>query len=352
MTVTDDDGGTDTDTVDVAVAAAFEAPRFADDTGDAQSWTVGTQIAPITVPAAGGNPTPAYAAVGTLPAGIVFDTTSRVISGTPSAVDTGTITIRASNSEGDADWTVAFITSAGPLAPSFADNTGDAQDWTQGATITPITVPLANGNPAPAYAEVGTLPTGISFDKLTRVISGAPTDLGSGTVTIQAMNSEGTANWTVGYTTRAALVAPSFTDDTGDAQSWTTETAIADITVPQALGNPAPSYVAVGSLPAGIAFDTTTRVISGTPNVAGSGTITIRASNSEGNADWTVDFVTTLALTAPSFADPTGDPQVLDNQRLHHSNQCPGSGRQPHADLCGLWHLAHGYLIRRWNSGA
>ena len=57
-------------------------------------------------------------------------------------------------------------------------------------------------------------------------------------------------------------VAPSFTDSTGDDQDWTQNTAITAITVPTASGTPTPTYAVEGSLPAGIAFDTSTRVIS------------------------------------------------------------------------------------------
>ena len=53
-------------------------------------------------------------------------------------------------------------------------------------------------------------------------------------------------------------VAPSFADDTGDAQTWEMGTAIAAITVPEADGTPAPIYAVEGVLPAGIAFDTAT----------------------------------------------------------------------------------------------
>ena len=55
------------------------------------------------------------------------------------------------------------------------------------------------------------------------------------------------------------LTAPSFTDDTGNAQTWTAGTAITSITVPAASGNPTPTYAA--NLPAGLAFTTSTRVI-------------------------------------------------------------------------------------------
>ena len=81
--------------------SVLAAPSFADDTGDAQTWTIGGAITPLTVPAAAGNPTPTYATVGTLPGGIAFDTSTRVISGTPTAQGSGTIRIRATNTRGD-----------------------------------------------------------------------------------------------------------------------------------------------------------------------------------------------------------------------------------------------------------
>ena len=105
---------------------------------------------------------------------------------------------------------------------------------------------------------------------------------------------------TLTLTDDPAAVAPSFADDTGDAQTWTQNTAIAAITVPEADGTPAPTYAVEGSLPAGIAFDTATRVISGTPTATGFGTITIRATNSAGDADWTVDYTISAPASAPS----------------------------------------------------
>ena len=96
-----------------------------------------------------------------------------------------------------------------------------------------------------------------------------------------------------------SLVAPNFSDDTGDAQSWIQNTAITSITVPSASGNPTPTYAVVGNLPSGINFDISSRIISGTPTAAGSGTITIRANNSQGDDDWTVNYTTASAITAP-----------------------------------------------------
>ena len=183
------------------------------------------------------------------------------------------------------------------IAPAFADDTGSAQRWTQGVAITALTVPAATGAPTPTYAVVGSLPRGIAFDTSTRVISGTPTRVGSGTITIRATNAAGSDDWTVTYTATERHVAAAFSDDTGSAQIWTQNAAIAPITVPVAVGVPAPTYIAVGALPPGIAFNASTRVISGTPAVVRSGTIRIRATNAAGSDDWTVAYATAVSTT-------------------------------------------------------
>ena len=391
-----------------------------------RSWTVNTAIASIFVPAATGSPTPTYAVVGSLPSGISFNTTTRIISGTPTATGSGTIRIRATNSQGSDDWTVSYTAAAVPMTvpdrptglaaaaaqgsvpltwddpsdssitsyqilrrdttggetsvtihidsapvgtsyidttdvadsnvyryrikarngqglslqsnfvdvttlaasasvPAFTDNTGDAQTWTQNAAITSLTVPAATGTPTPTYAAVGALPSGISFNANTRVLSGTPTALGSGTIRIRASNSAGSDDWTVSYTTSATNVAPSFADNTGNAQTWTQNEAITLLTVPAATGSPTPTYAAVGSLPAGVTFNTTTRAISGTPTALGSGTITIRATNSEGSDDWTVTYATTAATTGDSVTVPLTGISVFTNYIRWSDNQSLGS---------------------------
>ena len=96
------------------------APNFADDTGDPVTWEQNTAIAVITVPAATGNPKPTYAAQGALPAGVTYtapgasDDNGGTIRGTSTALGSGTITIRATNTQGSDDWTLAFTTRAPP----------------------------------------------------------------------------------------------------------------------------------------------------------------------------------------------------------------------------------------------
>ena len=86
-------------------------------------------------------------------------------------------------------------------------------------------------------------------------------------------------------------VLPYFDDDTGDEITGTIDAQISSITVPKARSTPASLYsVHNSSLPDGLNFNESTRIISGTPSSGGTGTIIIRANNGEGTADWTVDY--------------------------------------------------------------
>ena len=86
-----------------------------------------------------------------------------------------------------------------PVAPSFPSRAGAAVRWVAGEAIENILVPAASGRPAPTYAVVGALPDGIQFDAETRILSGAPTSAGSGTITIQAGNLAGAVEWSVEF---------------------------------------------------------------------------------------------------------------------------------------------------------
>ena len=250
---------------------------------------------------------------------------------------------------------IVLILDDGQLAaPSFDDPTGDAIMGTVGTAIADVTVPEANGDPTPTYAVEGSLPTGVSFDTGTRVLSFDENaiEVGSGTITIRATNSEGTADWTVDYTFVAALAAPVFADDTGTPISGTEGVAITSVTVPEATGNPTPSYAVVGSLPAGLDFDTATRVLSGTPAGAGTGTIRIRATNSQGSDDWTVDYTFASAVAAPSFADDTGDAIVGETNKAITAVTIPRATGMPTPTYSQIGTTPSGLTVTLPTSGA
>ena len=143
----------------------------------------------------------------------------------------------------------------------------------------------------------------------------------------RAGNSIGNGPWSDSreITTLGALFAPAFADGTGNAQTWTQDSAIANITVPAATGSPSPTYAAIGALPTGISFNTGSRVISGTPTATGSGTIRIRATNSQGSDDWTVAYTTNADAGGSSVTVPLTGISVFDNYIRWSDNQDIGS---------------------------
>ena len=281
-------------------------PAWANTVGPSQSWARGIQITEVVVPKAEGSPEPTYSAIA-LPAGITFDPDTRTISGTPTGSGGFTIRIRATNTEGATegaeDWTMSVSIVSTASKPSWRFNTGDLQRWTTGQDITDIVVPAAAGAPHPTYSATG-LPTGITFDPDTRTISGRPTAAGTGTITITATNSSGSADWTMDYVISApvALTAPGFPSSAGAEQDWIQNAAITALTVPAATGNPAPTYSAEG-LPAGVVFNRTSRKITGRPTGTGKGTIIITATNSQGSDTYSIPWTVTAprAIEAPAF---------------------------------------------------
>ena len=186
------------------------APSFADDTGDPIMGTVGTPIPSVTVPEATGDPTPTYAAVGALPTGVTFTPATRVLSFDENSIvaGSGTIRIRASNSEGSDEWTVAYSFGAATIAPFFADQFGDPIAVLVGETITPVTIPRASGGtPPPTYSLVGAAPSGLTVTLPTTgsdgSITGQPDAASSGFITVRATNSEGHADWAVRHSIAA-----------------------------------------------------------------------------------------------------------------------------------------------------
>ena len=114
--------------ITVTVPAPDLTPTFGTSTVSAKTWKAGTAISGFTVPAAtGGDGTLAYSETG-LPDGVDMSTTTRAVSGTPTAAGNGTATITATDSDGDTatlsfTWTVTAPVIP-PLLSERSDNRG------------------------------------------------------------------------------------------------------------------------------------------------------------------------------------------------------------------------------------
>ena len=140
-------GVSDSDTVAITVTAPATlttTPSFSSSSGVDRAWTQGQSITAFTIPRATGSPTPSYSASG-LPTGVVFSSTSRRVSGSPSSVGSGTIVITAMNTAGSdtysVDWTVQAVTTLpNASAPSVTisttpENPYDDENTTLSASV-------------------------------------------------------------------------------------------------------------------------------------------------------------------------------------------------------------------------
>jgi large repetitive protein len=222
---------------------------------------------------------------GTLPAGLTLSTNG-TISGTPTANGTFNFTVQVSDSS----------SGAGPFTGS-ANCTLTVTGQAVVLTLSPGTLPTAatgvaysqkftaSGGKAPYQnfsITSGALPTGLTLNPSTGVLSGTPTASGTFFFTVQASDSSASPGPYTGSQNYAMTVnvAPTLV-----VTAPTTLTALAGDAFTQAIhvsGGKAPYHFALssGSLPAGFTLNTTTGVVGGTAKVAGTYHFTVKVTDS------------------------------------------------------------------------
>ena len=318
-TVTDGDGDTDTATFDIAVTAD-DQPSFGSSTVADQTWTRNIAIASMTLPAAtGGDGTITYTLARTsgtpsLPPGVSFAAATRVLSGTPTTLqsDVG-YTYTATDGDGDTATLTFEITVEADTTPSLG--TVSDQSFHQNSAITALVLPAATGGNAPlAYSLAKTtgtpaLPPGLSFDAATRTLSGTPTGTqGATEYTYTVTDGDGDTDSETFDITVTADNQPSFASSTVADQTWTQNIAIASLTLPAATGGDGTIAYTLArtsgtpALPPGVSFNDTTRVLSGTPTTLQSAVgYTYTATDGDGDTATLTFDITVEADTTPTL---------------------------------------------------
>jgi hypothetical protein len=246
-----------------------------------------------------GGPATSFALVGTLPAGMTFNTTTGAIGGTPSVIRTTatTYTVNATNSGGTGSTTITLTVN--DVVPVLTYS--PASQTCIVGSLCSVAAPGNTGGPATSWAITGTLPAGLTFNTGTGAISGTPTSPQAATgYPVTATNSGGTSTaatltLTVNDTApNIAYAPPALTCTKGSPCS---------LGPPTSSGGAVVSYAITGTLPAGLTFNTATGVISGTPSVVLATTsFTVTATNSGGTNVKTVTVTVNDVAPAVSYA--------------------------------------------------
>jgi prepilin-type N-terminal cleavage/methylation domain-containing protein len=179
-----------------------------------------------------------------------------------------------------------FDTNEGSTPPSITSTPGNQT----GEAGVPVSLAFtSSGGTAPLTWAATPLPAGLSVDPSSGTISGTPVAAGttSGvTVTVTDAYSQ-KATTSFSWTVNAALGYAGFTPPASTAG-----TAISPITLAATNGTRAYVWTATG-LPAGVAIDAPTGVISGTPSTAGTYPVTTTVTDAQGatitrSTTWTV----------------------------------------------------------------
>lgn len=232
----------------------------------------------VTLTAAGGSAPYTWTTIlGLLPPGLTLNSTSGAISGTPTTPGTYQFTIRVQDVLA-ANTSKAFTLVVGASGLTITNSDPLPIAPIAGSYSTQL---LATGGTAPYTWSVtaGILPAGLTLGSTTGIISGVATTAGSSLITVRVQDALGastTKNFTLVVSGSAVTITNSDPLPPATlASPYSTQFLASGGTAPYTW------TVTVGVLPTGLTLSTA-GLLTGTPTVAGSVTITVRVQDATG----------------------------------------------------------------------
>jgi hypothetical protein len=239
---------------------------------DQSSFPAGVPMSAAFTQGGGADPI-SWSESGALPPGLTFNTSTGVLSGTPTSSGTFPITVTATDSSGCTGTgqpynliiTCPSITVTNPVVTTGTVNIAFSQTFTQVGGFGTTTFSLFSG----------TLPAGLTLAS-TGVLSGTPTQTGSFPIVVRATDSHGCTGNGPTYTLVIGCQVITVTNpasNTGTVNTAFSQTFTASNAIP-----PVTFSLNSGTLPAGLTLSSG-GVLSGTPTQTGSFPITVKATD-------------------------------------------------------------------------
>jgi hypothetical protein len=240
-----------------------------------------------------GNPAPAFS-LSVYPSGMAINPASGLISWTPASTGTVNVTVVAANAEGT-DSQSFSISVAEPLtAPAITSPAITAATVGQAYSYDV----QASGNPAPTFSLTQS-PGGMAINPTSGLISWAPAAAGTYDVTVEATNSQGSAEQSFSISV-AELIAPPVITSVAVTTATAGQAYSYDV---QASGNPAPTF-SLTVFPSGMTINASSGLISWTPASAGSADVIVEAASSAGSDSQSFSI---------SVAEPPAPPAITSS---------------------------------------
>jgi len=333
--VVDSAGSTDTTTCTIVVNGS-SLGLACGSCGTSGNATVGTSYS-STLTATGGSGSYTYSiASGSLPTGLTLNTATGAITGKPTTAGTYSFTTQVKDTKTGNTATAScgikvagtpvnlYCGSCGSTQWGWGGNSGGGSNGTVGVGYSSSLSVTGGTSPYTYSITYGSLPPGLTLNTTTGAITGSPTTPGTYTFTSKVVDKNGSSDTT---TCTVKIVGVTIDIECGACgQNANPTTGIAYSESVSVNGGTAPYTYSIssGSLPPGLTLNTSSGVISGTPNTAGTYTFTTKVVDKNGNNN---TATCTIKVSTPPINLQTGTCGSTKGQSGHgYSGNLQASG--------------------------